>query len=126
TITFAGTSGGIAHSATGALTIQSAVSTNAPDITTYHDDVARDGVNALEKILTLNNVNSTQFGKIGFDSADGLVDAQPLYLANVIAGGLLRNVLYIATEHDSVYAFDADTGEQIWKTSVLGSGETTS
>ena len=42
------------------------------------------------------------------------------------AGGQLRNVLYVATEHDSVYAFDADSGEQIWKTSILASGETTS
>jgi hypothetical protein len=107
--------------------VQAAVTTtNAPDITTYHDDIARDGLNAQETILTPSNVNSTQFGKIGFDTVDGLVDAEPLYLANVTAGGKLRNVLYVATEHDSVYAFDADTGAQIWKTSVLGSGETTS
>jgi hypothetical protein len=126
TITFTGTSGGVAHSATVVLTIQGAVLSNAPDITTYHNDVARDGLNAQETILTLSNVNSTLFGKIGFDAVDGLVDAQPLYLANVIAGGHLHNVLYVATEHDSVFAFDADTGEQIWKTSVIGSGEITS
>jgi len=71
-------------------------------------------------------VNSTQFGKVGFDTVDGLVDAEPLFLAGVNAGGSTRNVLYVATEHDSVYAFDADTGAQIWKTSVLGSGESTS
>jgi outer membrane protein assembly factor BamB len=106
--------------------VQANPTTNAPDITTYHDDIARDGLNPQETILTLSNVNSTQFGKIGFDSVDGLVDAEPLYLANVTAGGKLRNVLYLATEHDSVYAFDADTGAQIWKASVLGSGETTS
>jgi outer membrane protein assembly factor BamB len=101
--------------------VQAAVSTTiAPDVTTYHDDVARDGLNAQETILTLSNVNSTQFGKIGFDTVDGLVDAEPLYLANVTAGGSLRNVLYVATEHDSVYAFDADSGVQIWKTSVAG------
>jgi outer membrane protein assembly factor BamB len=126
TITFTGTSGSITHLATLVLTIQGAALTTVPDITTYHNNVVRDGLNAQETILTLANVNSAQFGKIGFDPVDGLVDAQPLYLANVIAGGKLRNVLYIATEHDSVYAFDADTGEQIWKTSVLGSGETTS
>jgi hypothetical protein len=108
-----------------ALTIQGA-KTVTPDITTYHDNVARDGLNSQETILTLDNVDSTQFGKIGFDTVDGLVDAQPLYLANVITGGHLRNVLYVASEHDSVYAFDADTGEQIWKTSVLESSETTS
>jgi len=127
TVTFTGTSGSLTQSATLALTVQAAVATtNAPDVTTYHDDVARDGLNAQETILTLSNVNSTQFGKIGFDTVDGLVDAEPLYLANVTAGGKLRNVLYVATENDSVYAFDADSGVQIWKTSVLGSGETAS
>ena len=127
TVTFTGTAGSLTHSATLALTVQAAVSTTiAPDVTTYHYDIARDGLNAQETILTLSNVNSTQFGKIGFDSVDGLVDAEPLYLANVTAGGSLRNVIYVATEHDSVYAFDADSGVQIWKTSVLGAGETTS
>jgi hypothetical protein len=125
-ITFTGTSGSITHSATLALTVKSATLTNAPDITTYHDNVARDGVNAQETILTLNNVNSEGFGKIGFDAVDGRVDAQPLYLANVPAGGQLHNVLYVVTEHDSVYAFDADTGAQLWKTSVIGQSETTS
>ncbi len=100
--------------------------TNAPDVTTYRYDVARDGLNAKETILTPANVNSTQFGKIGFDTVDGKVDAQPLYLANVVMGNQLHNVLYVATEHGSVYAFDADSGAQLWKTSVIGSGETTS
>ncbi len=127
TVTFTGTSGSLTHSASLALTVQAATSmTIAPDVTTYHDDIARDGLNAQETILTLSNVNSTQFGKIGFDTVDGLVDAEPLYLANVTAGGKLRNVLYVATEHDSVYAFDADSGAQIWMTSLIGSGETTS
>ena len=125
-ITFTGTSGTLTHSATLALTVLAAVTAVAPDVTTYHDDIARDGLNAQETILTLSNVSSAQFGKIGFDTVDGLVDAEPLYLANVTAGGKLRNVLYVATEHDSVYAFDADSGAQIWKTSVIGSGETTS
>jgi hypothetical protein len=126
TITFTGVSGSLSHSATLTLTVQTAVTTtNAPDVTTYHNDLARDGLNAQETILTLSNVNSTQFGKIGFDAVDGLVDAEPLYLANVTTGGMLRNVLYVATEHDSIYAFDADSGVQIWKTSALGSGETT-
>ncbi len=125
TVVFSGTSGTLSHTATVAVTVAAATS-SIPDITTYHDDVARDGLNAQEKILTPSNVNSTQFGKIGFYTADGLVDAEPLYLANVTAGGKQRNVLYVATENDSVYAFDADTGTRIWKTPVLGSGETTS
>jgi outer membrane protein assembly factor BamB len=95
-------------------------------VTTYHYNVARDGLNPQETILTQSNVNSAQFGKIGFDAVDGKVDAQPLYLTDVMVGGQQRNVLYVATEHDSVYAFDADTGAQLWKVSVLGSGEATS
>lgn len=128
-ITFTGTSSGLSHAVTVATTVQgsSQPTTNpAPDITTFHDNNMRDGLNAQESTLTLANVNSAQFGKVGFDSVDGLVDAQPLFLAGVTAGGSTRNVLYVATEHDSVFAFDADTGAQIWKTSVLGTGETTS
>jgi hypothetical protein len=125
-VTFTGTSGSLSHAATLALTVQTSAATNAPDVTTYHYDNARDGLNAAETILTLSNVNSSQFGKIGFDTVDGHVDAQPLYVANLTVNGALHNVLYIATEHDSVYAFDADAGNQLWKTSVLGSGETTS
>ncbi len=126
TVTFTGTSGTLSHAATLALTVQAAPMTNAPDVTTYHYDISRDGLNANETILTPANVNSAQFGKIGFDTVDGKVDAEPLYLANVIIGGQFHNVLYVATEHDSVYAFDADTGTQLWKNSILGSGETTS
>jgi hypothetical protein len=126
TVTFTGTSGSLSHSAALALTVQGAAMTNAPDVTTYHYNVARDGLNAKETILTQANVNSAQFGKIGFDAVDGKVDAQPLYLANVVMGGQFRNVLYVATEHDSVYAFDADSGAQLWTTSILGPGETTS
>ena len=126
TVTFTGTSGTLSHSTPLALTVQAVAMTNAPDVTTFHYNVARDGLNAKETILTQSNVNSTQFGKIGFDTVDGKVDAQPLYLANVPISGQLRNVLYVATEHASVYAFDADSGAQIWKTSVLGTGETTS
>jgi hypothetical protein len=127
TVTFAGTSGSLSHAATLSLTVQTmGAMTNAPDVTTYHFDNARDGLNSKETILTTVNVNPTQFGKIGFDTVDGLVDAQPLYAANVTIGGALHNVLYAVTENDSVYAFDADSGGQLWKTSVLGSGETTS
>lgn len=126
TVTFTGSAPGLSHASTLALTVKAAAPPPVPDITTFHDDNARDGLNAQETILTPANVNSTQFGKLGFDATDGLVDAEPLYLANLNAGGSTRNVLFVATEHGSVYAFDADTGVQIWKTSVLGSGETTS
>jgi PQQ enzyme repeat len=126
TVTFTGTSGSLIHSASLALTTQGVPLTNAPDVTTYHYDVARDGLNSQETILTQANVNSTQFGKIGFDTADGKVDAEPLYLTNLIVGGQLHNVLFVASEHGSVYAFDADSGTQLWKTSVIPNGEMTS
>jgi hypothetical protein len=127
TVTFTGTSGSLSNSATLALTVQAApVATNAPDVTTFHYDNARDGLNSAETILTTANVNSTQFGKIGFDSVDGLVDAQPLYVANLTVGGATHNVLYVETENDSVYAFDADSGATLWTTTVLPSGETAS
>jgi outer membrane protein assembly factor BamB len=126
TVTFTGTAGSLAHSVSLALTVQPAPTTSAPDVTTYHYDNARDGLNTQETILTQSNVNASQFGKIGFFPVDSKVDSQPLYLANVVLGNQLHNILYVATEHDSVYAFDADTGAQIWKTSILATGETTS
>jgi outer membrane protein assembly factor BamB len=115
---------GSATSNPATLTVNSAATT---DVVTYHNDVARTGQNLSETILTPTNVNSTGFGKIGFYAVDGKVDAQPLYLANVsIPGQNSHNVLYVATEHDSVYAFDADNGTQLWKVTVLAAGETTS
>jgi hypothetical protein len=96
------------------------------DVTTYHYDVGRTGLNASETSLTTGNVNASKFGLLRILPVDGLVDGQPLYLSNLTAGGQQRNVVYAVTEHDSVYAFDADSGAQIWKTSILGSNETTS
>jgi outer membrane protein assembly factor BamB len=97
------------------------------DVLTYHNDNARTGQCLGETILTPGNVNSSTFGKLFGLSVDGKVDAQPLYKAGLsMLGQGLRNVLYVATEHDSVYAFDADTGEILWQVSLLGSGETTS
>jgi hypothetical protein len=100
--------------------------TAAVDVVTYHNDVARTGQNLNEAVLTTANVNSTTFGKLRSLPVDGKVDAQPLYLAQLAIGGATRNVLYVATEHGSVYAFDADAGTQLWKVSTLGSGEVTS
>ena len=64
--------------------------------------------------------------RYGVDCIFGQSIPSALFLANVVIGNALHNILYVATEHASVYAFDADTGAQIWHVSVLGSGETTS
>jgi hypothetical protein len=97
------------------------------DVLTYHNDIARTGQNLNETILTTSNVTSAKFGKLGFYSVDGLVDAQPLYASNVaVPGNGTHNLLIAATEHGSVYAFDADSGTTIWHTSMLKAGETTS
>src|SRR6266478_2744557 len=95
-------------------------------VLTYHNDNARTGQNVTEVILTPGNVTSTNFGKLGFLSVDGLVDAEPLYVSNLTVAGNQHNVVFVVTEHDSVYAFDADTFAQLWKVTVLSSGETTS
>ena len=113
------------------LTVSPGTANSSVDVITYHYDNGRSGQNLNETALTLANVNSTQFGKKGEFTVDGKVDAQPLYLSQVTIGGQKKNVLYVATEHGSVYAFDADsisgtTSTFLWKTTTLGSGETTS
>lgn len=99
---------------------------SAVDVVTYHNDNARTGQNLKETILTTSNVNSSSFGKLFVIPVDGKVDAEPLYLAALSVGGQTHNVLFVVTEHDSVYAFDADSGASLWHVSMLPSGETTS
>lgn len=97
------------------------------DVITYHYDNARTGQNLSETALKAANVNSTNFGKVGFFPVDGKVDAQALYLSQVkIDNQGVHNVLFAVTEHASVYAFDADNGSILWHRSLLGAGETPS
>ncbi|MHB1858311.1 MAG: PQQ-binding-like beta-propeller repeat protein, partial [Acidobacteriaceae bacterium] len=96
------------------------------EVLTYHDDNTRSGQNTQETTLTTANVNSSTFGKVGFDTADGKVDAEPLYVPAITIGGATHNVLYVVTENDSAYAFDADTGALLWHVSTLGANETPS
>lgn len=95
-------------------------------VLTYHNDVARTGQNLDERILTHSNVNPANFGKVGFLNTDGLVDAEPLYVSNLTIAGRSHNVVFVATEHDSVYAFDANTLAPLWNVTVLGENETPS
>ena len=95
------------------------------NVTTYHNDNARTGQNTQETILTPANVNSSQFGKLFSVSVDGFVYAQPLYLSNVTIAGGTHNVLYVATEHDSLYAIDANSGTIYWHISLIPSGGST-
>jgi hypothetical protein len=105
---------------------------SSTDVTTYHYDNLRTGQNTHETVLTHANVNSSSFGLLGAFPVDGHVDAQPLYLSSVaIPGQGTKNVLYVVTEHDSVYAFDADSvsgtsATTLWHSSVLATGETSS
>jgi hypothetical protein len=108
------------------LTVNPVVPSAGTDVTTYHNDMARTGQNITETKLTQAKVNSTTFGLLRNLTVDGKVDAEPLYLSQLSVAGGVHNVVFIVTEHDSAYAFDSDTGAQLWKVSLLGSGETTS
>ena len=99
----------------------------------YHNDNGRTGQNLTETVLTTGNVNSTQFGKLFSCPVDGQIYGEPLYVqavsfagnSNVPAG--TYNVVYVVTENDSVYAFDADGAacSQLWKVSFLTNGAQT-
>jgi hypothetical protein len=107
--------------------------TDLGSVATYHNDLARDGANTHEFALTPANVNTATFGKLFSCPVDGSIYAQPLWVANVAIGGAKHNVIVVATEHDSVYAFDADSSPctTLWHASLLDAahgattGETT-
>jgi hypothetical protein len=96
------------------------------DVVSHRNDAARTGQNLTESVLTLTNVNPTRFGLQRFLATDGKVDAEPLYLSGLTVQGAMHNVVFVATENDSVYAFDADSGAALWQVSVLPAGETAS
>lgn len=85
------------------------------DVLTERYDNSRSGANLAETALTTENVDTTRFGKLWAYAVDGSVYAQPLYVAGVnVAGAGTRNVLYVATMNDVVYAFDADSAATVW------------
>jgi len=114
----------ISGSAPATVTLPQAAGVN---ITTWHVDTNRSGVNSNEQTLTPSNVTPASFGKLFSYAVDGYVYGSPLIMSNVKINGATHNVVYVATEHDSVYAFDADnygTGAPLWQVSLLQTGET--
>jgi hypothetical protein len=101
-----------------ALACLSADATSAP---TYRYNSTGQGVNSTETLLTPSNVNTTTFGKKFSNAVDGTVYAQPLYMPSIsVTGGSYagtHNLVFVATQHDSLYAIDADSGVVVWKDS---------
>lgn len=94
--------------------------------TTWKNGNDHIGQQSQETVLTPSNVNSTTFGLKFTVSVDSKVYAQPLYLSQITVNGGVHNVVYVATEHDSVYAFDADqAGAPLWQRTFLTNGATT-
>jgi hypothetical protein len=93
---------------------------------TYHNDTSRDGSNTHEYALNTSNVAPATFGKRFACAIDAAAYAQPLWVANVPIGGGTHNILIAATQHDTVYAFDADASpcQTYWTQSLLATGET--
>jgi len=106
------------------VTIAAGTGVNIP---MWHVDANRSGLNSGETSLTPANVSSATFGKLFSYLVDGYAYAEPLLMSNVTINGAAHNVVYVATEHDSVYAFDSDnygSGAPLWQVSLLKSGET--
>ena len=98
---------------------------SAQNVTTRAYDNARTGTNPDETILSVNNVNPTHFGKLFTVDLNGEVYAQPLYVSKLSIAGGTHNVVYVATMASSIYAIDADTGNQLWR-STFGTPMVTS
>jgi hypothetical protein len=117
---------GSATSRNAMLTVTSGPVSAGTDVLTYKNDLSRSGQNLSESTLTPANVTAATFGLLRNLPVDGKVDAQPLYVSRLSVSGSMHNVVFAATEHDSVYAFDADTGSVLWHATLLAAGETLS
>jgi hypothetical protein len=125
--TITATSGTVSGTATA--TVNPVQQSSGVAVTTWHNDQARTGANTQETILTTANVNKDNFGKLfqfNLDRNSGEndapdVQAQPLYVSNLVVNGAKRNVLFVAAQNDIVYAFDADgaTLDPLWKRSFV-------
>jgi uncharacterized protein YjdB len=110
---------GVTGSVAASITLAVGTGVNIP---TWHVDANRSGLNAAETSLTTANVAPMSFGKLFSYAVDGYVYGEPLLMSNITVNGAVHNVIYVATEHDSVYAFDADsygTGAPLWQVSLL-------
>src|SRR6185369_2274023 len=119
-------SSGTATSNAAKLTVLPVTPADGVDIAMYKYDTSRTGQNVNESILTTANVNSSTFGLRHLIATDGKINAQPLYLSQLTVGGAPHNVVFIATEHGSVYAVDATTYAQLWKVSLIPAGHSAS
>ena len=99
--------------------------TDLAGVFTYHNNLSRNGSNPSEYALTPSNVSSTSFGKLFSCTVDGAIYAQPLWVANLTVNGAKHNVVFVATEHDSLFAFDADFNTTpctpLWQVSLISS-----
>jgi len=95
--------------------------TELASVLTYHNDLARDGANQQEYALNPSTVTTSTFGKVFSCQVDGAVYAQPLWMASLNIGGGTHNVLFVATQHDGLYAFDADANPCVtyWHVSLI-------
>jgi hypothetical protein len=95
--------------------------TNLTGVLTYHNDASRDGINTEEYGLTPTTVSTATFGKLFSCAVDGAVYGQPLWVKGLTIGGAVHNVMFVATENDSAYAFDADANPCVtyWHVNLL-------
>jgi hypothetical protein len=103
-------------------TAESLTASGLAVVATYHNDNARTGQNLVETVLTPQNVDAAKFGKLYSVPLDGYVYAQPLYVPQVaVPGNGIHNVVIVATQHDSVYAFDSDSPAPgpLWRVNFL-------
>jgi len=114
--------------AIGAVALIASLATGQVAVITEHNDNSRTGQNVSETFLTPSNVTSKYFGKLFTQGVDGLVVAQPLYMPGVVIPGAgTHNVIYVVTQHDSVFAFDADNNKgsnttPLWTVSFINPG----
>ena len=116
----------ICFCAVAALFVVQAGAVGGTPILTFHDDINNSGVNSTETTLTPTNVNTSTFSKRFATTVDGKIYAQPLYMpnVNVVSGpnAGVHNLVFVATEHDTLFAIDAQSGAIVWQTSFTASG----